>query len=325
MTNNNVTLHTGAVMPITGFGTWQIPKDVCKETVYTALKNGYRHLDCACDYGNEVQVGEGIKKAIDEGILKREDLFVTSKLWNTYHAKENVRPAIQRTLDDMGLDYLDLYLIHFPISLKFVPFEKRYPPEWAHNPQAANPTWIFENTTIQETWKAMEELVPAGLTRHIGVANFNGALLQDLLKYATIKPAVNQVELHPYLQQPGLLKYMSSQDIKATGYSTFGGASYSWSELGATAPRPLDNSVITEIAKKHNRPVGQVILRFFTQQGVVVIPKSLKEERAKENLAHLDITLDEDDIKKIKALSNGLRFNDPMRYGPDDAPTPIFD
>lgn len=143
---------TGAKMPTIGLGCWKIPKEKTAEITYTAIKSGYKLIDQACDYGNEKESGEGIKKAIDEGIVKREDLWVTSKLWNTYHKKENVKAACQKSLADLGLEYLDLYLIHFPISLKFVPFEKRYPPEWVFDPSGADPRMEEDLVPMQETW-----------------------------------------------------------------------------------------------------------------------------------------------------------------------------
>ena len=148
----HLTLSTGAKMPVLGFGLWKIPTDQCAEAVYQAIKAGYRCLDGACDYGNEVQVGEGIKKAIDEGLVKREDLWITSKLWNTFHRKEHVQAACEKSMKDLGVDYLDLYLIHFPISLKYVPHETRYPPEWIYDPSAAEPRLEEDLVPYQETW-----------------------------------------------------------------------------------------------------------------------------------------------------------------------------
>ena len=135
-------------MPIMGLGTWKLPKDVCSDVIYQTLKCGYRLLDCACDYGNEEEVGKGIKRALDDKILERKDLFVTSKLWNTFHRKEHVRPACLRTLKDLGLEYLDLYLIHFPISLKYVDPEVRYPPEWIYDPKAKKPCMYEDQVPI---------------------------------------------------------------------------------------------------------------------------------------------------------------------------------
>ena len=195
----DITLSTGSTMPAVGFGCWKVPKEKTAECVYTAIKSGYRLIDEACDYGNEKECGEGIKKALDEGLIKREDLFVTSKLWNTFHKKEHVKPALQKTLSDLGLEYLDLYLIHFPISLKYVPFDVRYPPEWFHDPNAEDKKMIEELVPMFETWAAMEELVNEGLVKHIGISNMGSVQIRDILSYAKVKPTVLQVECHPYL------------------------------------------------------------------------------------------------------------------------------
>ena len=168
-------------MPQVGLGMWKIPPAQVPETVIAAIDCGYRHFDSACDYGNEQETGQGLAQALAAGKCKRDELWITTKLWNTYHAPEHVRPAIERQLADLQLEYLDLYLIHFPISQKFVPFEKRYPPGWFYDPQAPNPRMEFAPVPIHETWRAMEELVEAGLTRHIGISNFNSGMLRDLL------------------------------------------------------------------------------------------------------------------------------------------------
>jgi len=192
-------------MPSVGFGLWKVANDKCAETTYQAIKNGYRLLDEAADYGNEKECGQGIKKALDEGIVKRDELFVTSKLWNTYHRKEHVKMACKKSLEDLGLEYLDLYLIHFPIAQKFVPFETRYPPEWFYDPNAENPRMEEDNVPYHETYQAMEELVAEGLVRNIGVCNIGTCMLRDVCNYAKVKPAVLQVELHPYNTQDKLL------------------------------------------------------------------------------------------------------------------------
>ena len=189
-TLTNLALHSGDQMPSVGFGCWKVPKDQTANCVFEAIKAGYRCIDEACDYGNEVQAGEGIKKALEAGVCKREDLFVTSKLWNTYHRKHYVRAACKKSLEDLGLDYIDLYLIHFPIALKFVPFEDRYPPEWVHDPKGENVMVEDETCSYRETWLAMEELVKEGLVRNIGCSNVGTAMLREVLSYCTIKPAV---------------------------------------------------------------------------------------------------------------------------------------
>ena len=177
-------LRTGARMPLLGLGTWKIPTDQCPTLVREAISRGWRHIDCACDYGNEREVGAGIASALASGVCAREDLWVTSKLWNTYHRQEHVRDACKRTLDDLGLDYLDLYLIHFPISLAFVPFETRYPRPsgcTTRTPRTRRTASWCTTRPVAETWRAMEALVDEGLVKNIGVCNFNVSLLTDLL------------------------------------------------------------------------------------------------------------------------------------------------
>jgi diketogulonate reductase-like aldo/keto reductase len=197
---NYLTLNTGLKMPPLGLGLWKMDKACCAQVVYDAIKTGYRLLDSACDYGNEQQTGEGIERALKDGLCKREDLFVVSKLWNTFHRPEHVKPAVLRSLKDMKVDYLDLYIIHFPISLKYVDPEVRYPPEWIHDPKAENPRMEPDHgVTYQETWQAMEELVKEGLVKNIGVSNVGTVKIIDVIKYAKIKPAILQVEMHPFL------------------------------------------------------------------------------------------------------------------------------
>jgi len=312
--------RTGDKMPLVGLGTWKAEKNVTKKVVEFALKNGYTHLDCACDYGNEDEVGEGIKAAMDSGI-KREDIWVTSKLWNTYHAKKNVKAACEKTLKDLGLKYLDLYLIHFPIALKYVPIETRYPPEWAFDPKDGKHV-AEEGVTYRETWEAMEELVKEGLVKNIGVCNYNVSLLMDLDQYAKIKPAVLQIEHHPLLQQPRLLEFAKSKNIAVTGFSSFGPASYvSIFDWAKSVTPILEEKIITDIAAKVKKNAGQVILRWNIQRGVIVIPKSCNEDRLKSNLELFDFSIDEEDMKKIATLEKGTRFNDPGAF----SVFPIYD
>src|SRR5437763_16288301 len=160
-----LTLAGGGKLPVVGLGFWKVPRASASELVRQAVRTGYRHLDCACDYGNEPEVGDGIAAALAAGECRRDELWVTSKLWNTYHARQHVRPAVERTLRDLKLDYLDLYLIHFPIAQVFVPFDDRYPPGWFHDPDAPRPRMKFARVPLAETWGAMEELVKAGLVR----------------------------------------------------------------------------------------------------------------------------------------------------------------
>ena len=302
-------------IPPVGLGTWKIPLEQTQSVVYQAIKSGYRHLDCACDYGNEVQVGEAIAKAVSDGICSREELWITSKLWNTYHAADHVAAACQRSLDELQLDYLDLYLIHFPISLKFVPFDSRYPPEWIYDPEEAQPQMKLVDVPIQETWTAMEKLHDRQKAKHIGVCNFGTSLLRDLLSYARVRPALLQVEMHPLLTQEKLLRFCQQQDIAVTAFSPLGAQSYFSLGMAKEEESLLDHPVIIETAKARNCSPAQVLLRWGTQRGTSVVVKSSDEVRLMENLSSTDIDLSEEQMSAISKLNMNRRFNDPGDFG----------
>lgn len=178
---------------------------------------------------------------------------MTSKLWNTYHKKENVKAACKRTLADLGLDYLDLYLIHFPISLKFVPFETRYPPGWEYDPEKPLEGMKEDPTPLAETWAAMEELVAEGLVRHIGLSNMGSTIVRDVCSYAKIKPAVLQIEVHPYNVQESLVRFCQEQGIQVTAYSSFGAMSYVELHMAGLEDTCFQHSTVAGIAKKLDR------------------------------------------------------------------------
>ncbi len=306
-----LTLDTGASLPSVGFGFWKVDKPVASAVCQTAIQSGYRHLDCACDYGNEQEVGRGITQAITNGLCRREDLSVTSKLWNTYHAAEHVRPACEKSLRDLGLDYLDLYLIHFPISQKYVPFELRYPPGWFFDPAAEHPRMEEARIPIHETWRAMEGLVEAGLVRQIGICNFGTSLLRDLLSYAKIRPSVLQVESHPFLVQSKLLRFCQQERIAFTAFSPLGPASYYSLGMALPSDSLLDNRIIQCIALQYGKSAAQVLLRWGVQRGTSVIPKTSNPERMAENLNIFDFELTAEDMEMISSLDQSRRFNDP--------------
>ena len=199
-------------MPSVGLGLWKIEKTDAAQVVVDAIELGYRHLDSAADYGNEIEVGEGISQSLRADSCSRSDLWVTSKLWNTFHRSEHVEEACRKSLSDLGVDYLDLYLIHFPISLKYVPIELRYPPEWLFDPSRPSPKMEIDPVPLHETWVAMESLVDKGLVKNIGICNYTSGLLHDLLAYARIKPAMLQIESHPYLVQDKLIQLAQDND-----------------------------------------------------------------------------------------------------------------
>ncbi|OFE14096.1 4-dihydromethyl-trisporate dehydrogenase [Pseudohongiella acticola] len=301
-------------MPAVGFGLWKIDKSDTAGMVCQAIKAGYRHLDSAADYGNEAEVGDGIRQAIEQGLCTRQDLWLTSKLWNTFHRPEHVREACEKTLADLGVDYLDLYLVHFPIALKYVPIGERYPPEWIFNPDDDNPEMVVDPVPLSETWRAMEALVQAGLVRNIGVCNYNSALLHDLMAYASIKPAMLQIESHPYLTQARLVRLAQSYELAVTAFSPLGAGSYVELEMASQQESVLGQSVVLDIARRVQRTPAQVVLRWGVQRGTAVIPKTSRVERLAENLAIFDFELSDDDMVAISELNRNRRFNDPGTF-----------
>ena len=241
--------------------------------------------------------------------MKREELFIVSKLWNTFHNGERVEPIVKKQLADWGIDYFDLYLIHFPVALEYVDPSVRYPPGWQYEGDEIRPS----KATIQETWKAMEGLVGKGLSKSIGISNFQGQLIYDLLRFAEIRPATLQIEHHPYLVQQELLNLAKQEGIAVTAYSSFGPASFKQFNMEhASKLAPLiEDDTIQKIAAKYNRPASQVLLRWATQRGLAIIPKSTREPIMASNLASIEFDLSEEDIATISGFNRGIRFNQP--------------
>jgi len=319
MVSPTTKLNNGREMPLVGFGLWKVDNATCADTVYNAIKSGYRLFDGACDYGNEAEAGQGVKRAIDEGIVKREDLFIVSKLWNSFHDKERVAPICKKQLADWGVNYFDLYIIHFPIALKYVDPSTRYPPGFFYEGEKVE----FSKATLEETYHAMEELYDQGLIKSLGISNYNGALLLDLFRYAKVIPQTLQIEHHPYLTQEGLVNMCKQRDIAITAYSSFGPQSFLELNMQKAQNTPLlfDHKTIKSIADKHGKTPAQVLLRWSTQRGVAVIPKSNNQARLAQNLDVCSFDLSEDEIKSISSLDQNLRFNNPVNYGID---IPIF-
>lgn len=306
-------MNDGNKMPQVGFGCWKVDKETCADQIFNAIEVGYRLFDNAQDYGNEKEVGQGINRALDEGIVARDELFIVSKLWNTNHAPEHVEEAVDNVLSDLKLDYLDLWLIHFPVALKYVPPSEKYP---AGLTGLKDDKLRYEDVPILETWKAMEALVKKGKVKSIGISNFTGALIEDLLRGAEIPPAVLQIEHHPYLQQKRLVEWVQSKGIAITAYSSFGPQSFlELNHKGALKISGLfEHEDVAGIAKKHDKTPAQVLLRWATQRGIAVIPKSNKTERLVQNLGVNDFTLAEEELATIAKLDIGLRFNDPWDW-----------
>ena len=285
-----VTLNNETKMPIIGLGTFLSPKGEVYKAVRWALKLGYRHIDCASIYGNQAEVGQAIQDAIKEDNIKREELFITSKLWNDAHRIEDVRPAFEMTKNELKLDYLDLYLIHWPVAQK----------KGTQMPQNDDDWLSLDEVPLWETYSEMEKLYEEGLCKAIGVSNFNKEHLGKLISKTQIIPAVNQVECHPLLNQKELIDYCSKNNIAVTAYSPLG-AQYSHGSL-------LSNPQIVEIAAKNDATPAQVLLAWQLARNVIVIPKSVHEDRIRENFASLALILDNDDIKRIDDMNEDHRF-----------------
>ena len=311
---NQVINVTGKSMPTVGLGLWKIDPGAVADAVYQAIKVGYRHLDSAADYGNEKEVGEGIALAITDGLCSRDELWVTSKLWNTYHRREHVEAACRKSLEDLGLDYFDLYLVHFPIALSYVDFNDRYPPEWIFDPEAENPGMRLDAVPLSETWGAMEKLVEVGLCRQIGICNYSTSLVHDLMSYARIKPAMLQVESHPYHTQEALLRTAQQYGIAVTAFSPLGALSYVSLDMATVNDSVLTEPVVMAAAQRIGATAAQVVLCWGIQRGTAVIPKTSNPQRLVENLHLSELSLNEDEMAAISALNQNRRFNDPGHF-----------
>ncbi|XP_072510315.1 prostaglandin-E(2) 9-reductase-like [Notamacropus eugenii] len=265
-----------------------------------AIEVGFRHIDGASVYENEKEVGQAIQAKIADGTVKREDIFCTGKLASTCHCPELVRPALEETLKNLQLDYLDLYIIHFPVSLK---------PGKENMPTDENNKFIVDSVDLRDTWEAMEKCKDVGLVKSIGVSNFNRRQLEMILNKTGLKykPVCNQVECHPYLNQSKLLEFCKSKDIILVAYSALGShRDPGW--VDEKSPFLLEDPVLGAIAKKHNRTPAQVALRYQIQRGVVVLAKSFNEKRLKENFEVFEFQLTPEDMKVIDCLNKNLRY-----------------
>jgi len=294
----NIIYRNNDAMSALGLGTWKSNPGEVYDAVLEAIKVGYRHIDCAMIYGNEKEIGKALQKAFSSGIVKREELWITSKLWCNSHGEANVMPALKSTLNNLQLDYLDLYLVHWPVALK---------PDVIF-PEKGEDLLSLEERPIIKTWKGMEAMVSKGLTRHIGVCNFSIKKLKSLSAIAAIKPEMNQVEMHPFLQQSTLLEYCKKEGIYITAYSPLGSPDRSAQMKADNEPSLLENPVISAIAQKYGCSTAQILIAWALERGTSVIPKSVNAGRIKQNYEAESIQLDKEDMDQIAKLDRHFRY-----------------
>ncbi|KAK5642322.1 hypothetical protein RI129_008489 [Pyrocoelia pectoralis] len=291
-----LTLNDGNQIPVVGLGTSRASDDVITGAVKDAIDVGYRHIDCAYIYDNEKGVGDAITAKIADGTVKRLDLFITSKLWSTFHRAGIVETALRQSLTNLGLEYVDLYLIHWPMAFKELdPMATSVPTEFE-----------FSDYDYVLTWKAMEEIKKKGLAKSIGLSNFNKRQIERVLESAEIVPAVNQIECHPYFTQTKMIEFCHSKGIHVVGYCPLGSPGrFKPTEI---FPNLLEDPRLKEIAKKYTKSPAQVALRWQIQKKLVVIPKSVNKNRLRENIEIFDFDISQDDMNAITAFHSNHKF-----------------
>ncbi|MDT8320600.1 MAG: aldo/keto reductase [Xanthomonadales bacterium] len=287
-------LQSGDHMPALGLGTWQAEPGEVGRAVREAIRIGYRHFDCAPAYRNEAEIGAALNAAIGDGEVSREELWITSKLWNSDHLRDDVKPALEKTLADLQTHYLDLYLVHWPIAFK----------PGIDFPTGPEDYLSLEEAPLAATWAGMEEVLEAGLCRNIGVSNFTESKINRLLEAGQQMPAVNQIELHPLFQQKDLLQWCGNHGIVLTAYSPLGSGGRPEEMRNPDEPRPLEHPVIRKIASKHDFGPAQVLISWAIQRGTSVIPKAVRDEHLRANFEAAGLELDDEDMAAINALDN---------------------
>ncbi|CAL4058988.1 unnamed protein product, partial [Meganyctiphanes norvegica] len=284
----------GVKIPMLGLGTWKSKPGEVAAAVASALACGYRHIDAAFLYGNEKEVGQGIKEKIADGTVKREEIFVTSKLWNCFHSTNQVLVNLKKSLENLGLEYLDLYLIHWPTGFQENGLDGVY------YPKDASGKTLYSNIDYLETWTMMEKAQEMGLVKAIGVSNFNKSQLERLLAVARIPPVNNQFESHPYLINKKLIQFCQSKNVSVTAYSPLGSPDRPWAK--PSDPQLTEEPKIKAIANKYGKTPAQVIIRFQIQRNVIVIPKSVTKSRIEENINIWDFKLNDGDMSTIESF-----------------------
>lgn len=292
-----ITLQQDIKMPALGLGTWKAQGQEVVQALLEAIKMGYRHIDTAMIYDNEFEVGQAIALAIDMGLCTREDLFVTSKLWNDRHQANEVLPALEASLDRLKIDYLDLYLIHWPIAFKSGVLLPETPQDYLPLSQAP----------LVETWTAMQHAQSTGLTRAIGVSNFTVNHL-SLLESCSSMPSVNQVEMHPLLTQDKLRNYCKEKGIAMTAYAPLGSTDRAAGMKSSDEPNLFEIPEVQNMAQRYQCSPAQILISYHISRGDSVIPKAVQTQHLQDNLMAAQLTLSEQDISTLSELNNDYRF-----------------
>ncbi|PIC47226.1 hypothetical protein B9Z55_006651 [Caenorhabditis nigoni] len=311
MSPPSLKLNSGHSIPTIGLGTWQSKPGEVAAAIKTAVAAGYRHIDCAHVYQNQKEVGEALKEILDEGKVKREELFITSKIWNTFHSEAKTHENVDIILADLQLSYVDLMLIHWP---------QGYAEGGELFPAGENGKMRYSDVDYLETWKALEAAHKAGKCRSIGVSNFTSKQIQRVWDAAEVKPACLQVELHPYFTQVKLREFCKEKGIVVVGYSPLGNPGSAFFRKDGD-PNVLTNDVVAAIAKAHGKTPAQIVLRWFVESGLSAIPKSVTPQRILENFSVFDFKLTAEEMKSIDELNRGWRLVDPS---PRDGDHPFF-
>ncbi|CAL7938560.1 unnamed protein product [Xylocopa violacea] len=291
----NLTFSNGQKMPVFGLGTYQSRAGEVEKAVMEAIDLGYRHIDTAFYYQNEKEIGRAIQAKVKDGTVKREDLFVTTKLWNNFHKEESVVPACKKSLENLGLSYVDLYLVHWPFAFKEGDDLM---------PKNEDGALQLSDTDYLETWRGMEECARLGLARSIGISNFNQEQITRLLGVAKILPVNNQVEVSVNLNQKSLIEFCKKHNITITAFSPLG-------QPGNRSgiPNSLDNPKIIELSNKYNKTPAQIALRYVLQHGIAIIPKTVTPSRLKENMNIFDFSLTDEEMGSIASIGTGQRVS----------------
>ena len=308
----SVTLSSGHAFPILGYGTMVEDHDEVhrvSEAVYTAISVGYRHMDSAWLYKNEHLVGQGVRRALEEGIVTRDEIFLVTKVWPTNYTRERLIKAAHKSSQELGLGYIDLLLLHFPVPVKDLPEET-----WVDDfPCNADGSIAYDDSIdiYGETWKAMEELVDSGLVKSIGVSNFSCSQLETLFMTARIQPVVNQVESHPLWPCEKMIALCKRLSVIMTAYSPFGGTPLKNEdgsiEESVTRKRLFESETVKQLTAKYKKSPGQILLRFHVQRGVAVIPKTLTKDRMLENMNIFDFELEQQDLHALIGMEDKNR------------------